>query len=105
MEIKTNRSVIRNFYSMSYDDMDDLGAYISKVKMAAVFEDTYIDSDDIAFFAPKLANWKKKITLNGKVRGTVDNLSGTGLQVQAEVTMFAGDISMSGLPDIKTDFY
>lgn len=105
MEIKTNRSVIRNFYSMSYDDMDDLGAYISKVKMAAVFEDTYIDSDDIAFFAPKLANWKKKITLNGKVRGTVDNLSGTGLQVQAgNATMFAGDISMSGLPDIKQTF-
>lgn len=105
MEIKTNRSVLRNYYSMSYDDMDDLGDYIHKVKMAAVFEDSYVDSDDIAFFAPALGSWKKKISLKGKVRGTVDDMVGTDMLVQAgNGTLLDGDISMTGLPDINQTF-
>lgn len=105
LDIRTNRSTIRNYYSMSYDDMDDLGDYIHKVKMNAVFEDSYIDSDDIAFFAPKLASWKKNISLRGKVRGTVDDITGTGMQIQAgRGSVLNGDISLTGLPDINQTF-
>jgi hypothetical protein len=105
MEIITNRSVLRNYYSMSYDDLTDMDDYIHKVKMAAVFEDSYVDSDDIAFFAPALGSWKKNIVLKGKIRGTVDDLSGREMMVQAgNGTMLDGDISMTGLPDINKTF-
>lgn len=105
MEIKTNRSTLRNFFSMSYNDMDELGDYIHKVKMAAVFEDTYVDSDDIAFFAPALKSWKKKINLAGKVRGTVDDMVGRDMLVEAgSNTLLNGDISLTGLPDIRRTF-
>lgn len=76
LDLSTNRSNLRHYFSMSYDDMSDMGDFIHKVKMAATFDESYIDSDDIAFFAPSLENtWKKQITLQGKVRGTVDDLS------------------------------
>ena len=52
MELGTNRSTLRNYFSMSYNDISDMGDFIHKVKMAAVFNDSYVDSDDIAFFAP-----------------------------------------------------
>ena len=105
MELLTNRSTIRNYFSMSYDDMSDMGQYIQKVKMAAVFEDSYVDSDDIAFFAPALGTWKKKISLRGKVRGTVDDMVGKEMLVQAgNGTLLNGDISMTGLPDIHQTF-
>lgn len=105
MEIITNRSKIRSFYSMSYNDFSDFGDYISKIKMAAIFEDSYIDSDDIAYFAPKLGSWKKKISLNGKVRGTVDDMVGKDMLVEAgSSTLFSGDISLTGLPDINRTF-
>lgn len=105
MEIRTNRSILRNYYSMSYNDMDDLGDYIRKVKMAAIFEDSYVDSDDIAFFAPALGSWKKNISLKGRVRGTVDDITGTEMVVQAgNSTLLQGDISMNGLPDINKTF-
>ncbi|MFN8291245.1 MAG: translocation/assembly module TamB domain-containing protein, partial [Chitinophagaceae bacterium] len=105
LEILTNRSTIRNFYSMSYNDFSDFGDYISRIQMAAVFDDSYIDSDDIAFFAPKLASWKKKISLKGKVRGTVDDLVGRDMLVSAgNSTLLNGDISMTGLPDINRTF-
>jgi len=105
MEIITNRSVLRNYYSMSYDDLKDMDDYIHKVKMAAVFEDSHVDSDDIAFFAPALGKWKKNIVLKGKVRGTVDDLAGREMLVQAgNGTLLDGDISMTGLPDINKTF-
>ncbi len=105
MELQTNRSIIRNYFSMSYDDMSDMGDFIHKVKMAAVLDDSYVDSDDIAFFAPSLKTWKKKITIQGKVRGTVDQLNGRDMLVQAgNSTVLNGDISLTGLPDINRTF-
>jgi hypothetical protein len=105
MELATNRSVLRNYFSMSYNDMSDMGNFIHKVKMAAVFDDSYVDSDDIAFFAPAMSSWKKKITLEGKIRGTVDDLTGRDMLVQAgSSTILNGDISMAGLPYINQTF-
>lgn len=105
MELQTNRSTLRHAYTMSYRHMDELGDYIHKVKMDADFEDTYVDSDDIAFFAPAMASWKKKIALKGRIRGTVDELVGRDLQVMAGAnTLLNGDLSLTGLPDINQTF-
>jgi len=105
MEIKTNKSIIRNSFSMSYADMSELGDFINKVRMTAGFEDSEIDSDDIAFFAPTLGNWKKKIVVSGKVRGTVDDLFGDNMSIEAgRNTLLHGDVSLTGLPDINKTF-
>ena len=66
LDLQTNNSSIRNFYRMSYDDFGDMGDYIHKVKMQANFDNSEIDSDDIAYFAPEMKTWKKKIKLKGK---------------------------------------
>ncbi|NOT52739.1 MAG: hypothetical protein HOP10_15855 [Chitinophagaceae bacterium] len=105
MELVTNRSTIRNYFSMSYNNIGEMGDFIHKVKMAAVLDDSYVDSDDIAFFAPKLETWKKKISIKGKVRGTVDDMAGSEMLVQAgNSTLLNGDISLTGLPDINRTF-
>ncbi len=105
MDLQTNRSRIRDFFQMSYNDMSDMSDFIHKVKMAAVFDDTYIDSDDIAFFAPGMKSWKKQISIEGKVRGTVSDMVGRDMIVQAgNSTMLNGDITLTGLPDINQTF-
>jgi hypothetical protein len=105
LEIITNNSTIRNYFRMSYDDMSSMNDFIHKVKMQASFENSQIDSDDIAFFAPAMKTWKKSIHLNGAVRGTVDDLVGKNLLIQAgSNTLLNGDISMTGLPDINQTF-
>ncbi len=103
--LQTNRSTLRHYFAMSYDDMSDMGDFIHKVKMTAVFDSSYIDSDDIAFFAPNLKTWKKKISLKGKVRGQVDDLIGRDMLIQAgSSTLLNGDITLTGLPDINQTF-
>ena len=105
LEIITNNSVIRNYFRMSYDHMSSMNDFIHKVKMQASFENSQIDSDDISFFAPAMKTWKKSIHLNGSARGTVDDLVGKDLIIQAgSNTLLNGDISMTGLPDINETF-
>lgn len=105
MELVTNRSTLRNSFSMSYNDMGDLGNYIHKVRMTAHFTDSEVDSDDIAFFAPSLKKWKKKFYINGRVRGTVDDIRGQAMLIRTgSGTLVDGDISLVGLPDINKTF-
>lgn len=105
LEIKTNKSTIGRSFSMHYNHINDLSDFISSVRMTADFENSEIDSDDIAFFAPALANWKKKIVVSGKIRGTVDDLFGNNMSIQAgRNTILNGDISFTGLPDINRTF-
>lgn len=105
LEIKTNNSIIRNYFSMSYRDMSDFAYYINRVRMNAVFTEAEIDSDDIAFFAPALKTWKKRIIISGNPRGTVDDLFGEDMIIQAgRNTLLNGDFSLSGLPDINQTF-
>ncbi|MDP4264144.1 MAG: hypothetical protein Q8941_16570 [Bacteroidota bacterium] len=105
LNIRTNNSTIKNFFRMSFNDFDDMGDFIRLVKMQGDFDGSEIDSDDIAYFAPFMTTWKKKITLKGNVKGTVDDMIGRGMLIQAgKNTLLNGDISLTGLPDINQTF-
>jgi hypothetical protein len=105
MDIRTNNSIIRDYFSMKYEDFNDMSDFITKIRMQARFEDAQIDSDDIAFFAPALKTWKKRITVSGFARGTVDDLFGSEMSIQAgNNTYLNGDVSLTGLPDINKTF-
>ncbi len=105
LDIQTNNSRIRNFFRMSYEDISSMNDFEHKVRMQPSFDNSEIDSDDIAFFAPGMSSWKKNIKLKGNVRGTVDDLVGNDLMIQAgNNSVLNGDISMTGLPDINQTF-
>ena len=105
LEIKTNNSVIRDYFSMKYEDFNDMNDFITKIRMQARFENAEIDSDDIGFFAPEAKTWNKKIKISGLARGTVDDLFGNEMTIQAgNNTYLSGDISLTGLPDINKTF-
>ena len=105
LDVRTNNSIVRKNFSMTYDDMDDLSDFLHKVKMEADLDDSQISSDDIAYFAPELRDWKKNISVTGKISGTVSDISGRGLIINAgNNTYLNGDVVLSGLPDIDQTF-
>ncbi|HYE54027.1 MAG TPA: hypothetical protein VD996_04260, partial [Chitinophagaceae bacterium] len=105
LDIRTNRSRLRNYFAMHYNSFDDMGDFISAVVMEGKFEGSEINSDDIAFFAPAIKDWDKIIRLQGNVKGSVDNLSSKNLVVQAgNNTLLNGDFKISGLPDMETAY-
>ena len=105
LSLKMNNSIIRDQFSMRFADFGDMNDFIHAVRMQARFDNSAIDSDDIAFFAPAMKTWKKNITLKGVIRGALDDLYGSNLVIQAgNNTLLNGDISMTGLPDINQTF-
>ena len=105
LEIKTNNSIIRDYFSMKYEDFTDMSSFITKIRMQVRFDDAEVDSDDIAFFAPAAKKWNKNIRISGLARGTVDDIFGTEMSIQAgNNTYLNGDISLTGLPDINKTF-
>ncbi|MET0243648.1 MAG: translocation/assembly module TamB domain-containing protein, partial [Flavitalea sp.] len=105
LDLRTPNSRLQNFYAMRYDSFDDMQDYVTSVRMEGNFQDAVIHSDDIAFFAPALADWDKDIRVNGKVSGRVENLIARDVMIQAgKDSYLSGSISLKGLPDIEKTY-
>jgi hypothetical protein len=105
LDLQTNRSHLQNFFAMRYETFDDMSDFETKVRMEGNFDNADVSSDDIAFFAPDLQTWQKRITITGNVKGSVDNLSAKNLKIQAGRDSYLhGNINIAGLPDIDKTF-
>lgn len=103
--ILTGESRLHNFFAMRYSSIEDMNDFETKVRMEGNFDNAMVSSNDIAYFAPALKDWNKKILILGTVKGSVDKLSGRDLVVQAgNDTYLKGDIRLDGLPDINTTY-
>jgi hypothetical protein len=98
LDIQTNRSHLQNFFAMRYATFDDMSDFTDKVRMEGDMTNAVINSDDIAYFAPELQNWKKEIRLTGKVKGTVENLVARKLVIEAgKDTYLNGNIRLNSM--------
>ena len=105
LDLLAGKSHIRNFFALRFNSFADLSNFNTKVKMEADFSDATIDSDDIGFFASDLKSWKKNISITGKIKGSVSDLAGKNLRINAGLhTELKGDIHLVGLPDIQKTF-
>ncbi|MCA0396210.1 MAG: translocation/assembly module TamB [Bacteroidetes bacterium] len=105
LDIRTNRSHLRNAFAMRYKTFDDMSDFIEKVVLDGQFTDAVIHSSDIAYFAPELANWDKVINITGKAKGTISDLKGDNVKVTAgQNTFLNGDFRLTGLPDIEKTY-
>lgn len=105
LDLRTAESHLHDYFVMHYGSFDDMGSFETKVRLEGNFNDATISSNDIAFFAPALADWKKTLNVRGRVKGTIDNLNGRNLVIEAgNDTYLKGNISMSGLPDINKTY-
>jgi TamB, inner membrane protein subunit of TAM complex len=104
--LQTPNSVLKDFFALRYTQFNhDMSEFISHVRMDGNFNDSKIHSDDIAFFAPELKDWKDAVRVTGAIRGTVDHLKGNDLKISTlKNTLFDGSFTMDGLPDINNTF-
>jgi len=106
LDIRTPYSHLSRYYSMRYDNFDDdMSDFITNVKLEGKFTKSTLHSRDIAYFAPELKKWNKLITINGDVKGTIDNLSAKNFEIESgKDTRLIGNIKMNGLPDIDSTY-
>lgn len=105
LDLQTANSHIRNFFAMRFKTLDDMSDFVTRIKMEGRFTDSEIATDDIAFFAPELKRWAMHMRLTGDIQGTVSDLQGRKVQVEAgRNTLLNGDIHLKGLPDLERTF-
>jgi hypothetical protein len=103
--LKTNRSVLQDYFAMKFDGINSMNNFIHAVTIDAHFSRSSISSDDLGFFAPAVKKWNRTISITGNAKGTVDDFAGKNLTVQiGKDTYINGDVTIVGLPDINTTY-
>lgn len=106
LDLVTNKSHITNYYAMRYNNFnDDMQNFVHDVKVEAHFENSELNSDDLAFFVPEATTWKEQFSIDGNVKGTIDNFSSKRIIIlTGSGNYLDGGISFHGLPNIDETF-
>lgn len=89
----------------TYNHWADYKLFVDSVNMGYEFNESVVDFDDIAFFAPALTGLKEKLRITGKVYGPVASLNARNLNISyGSYTSLEGDIDLDGLPNIDETF-
>ncbi len=105
LELVTSKSKLGNYYAMHYRSFNkDMGDFLHSISLEANFVNSQLNSDDLAFFAPELKEWKRVFELKGIAKGTIDNLTAKKMLIKSGNSFVDGDIALKGLPDIKNTF-
>lgn len=105
LDLITNKSHLKNYYAMRYNNFNkDMQGFIHNVTLEGRFTDSELNSDDLAYFAPELATWKRTFYFQGRAKGSLDNLSARDMKIKSGNSFVDGDISLRGLPDIEQTF-
>ena len=105
LDLILNKSRLTNYYAMHFHHFsNDMGNFLHNVKLDANFNNSEVSSDDIAFFAPALKNWKRSFKLNGVFKGTVDHFSARNMAIKSGNSSVNGNLEMIGLPNIDNTY-
>lgn len=100
MQIHRGKSILGHELKMNYNDWDELEDFVHTVEFTAQVSNSTVSMDDVAFWGPGMQDLHQMATLNGKVRGTIDNLKGREIVLEAGTeTYLEGDFSIRGLPE------
>lgn len=99
--MRTNHSVLRDYYAMHYKHFPNFIDYMDSVTMVVNMDDAQVDKRDVQFFAPQLEDFPQvTLSISGEGRGTVADLQAKNLVVKEGNATLKGDLAMRGLPDI-----
>lgn len=105
MVLRTPMSDAHGQLKLISEGWADFSDFTSNVRIRADFDSSRVDLADIAWFAKELQGIRMPLTVQGRVRGTVNELKGRGLRIGfGEASWFQGDAELSGLPQLAETF-
>ncbi len=105
LKIQTDHSDLALDFDFSYRNWSGYNEFIDSVTIQTKIEPSYLDLQDIGFFAPELLVMKDRIRISGDIKGTVSNFKAKNFRfAYGENTYFYGNVSAFGLPDVEETF-
>jgi hypothetical protein len=106
LDLVTSHSHLKDYYAMHYHSFgEDMGNFIQDIVLEGNFIDSKLSSDDLAYFSPDTKSWHSIFSVNGKVKGSVDNLVAKDIKISdGKQNYLEGSVSLRGLPNIEETF-
>jgi len=109
--LETNTSLLKDNLKLSYNSIHDMQDFVNRVTLSGRLSDSKVAVNDIVALEPKLVkdkffqhNKDRVLSIDGSFHGTVNNLSGTNLELNLDKSHLNGDIKLINItnPDIAT---
>jgi hypothetical protein len=105
LHLVTNRSDVRMDLQFEYHNLSAFGNFIDSVSIHSKILSSQLNIDDIGFFVPDMKGMDNQLKLEGEFSGKVNNLRAKDFKFEyGKKTHFDGNITLSGLPNIKETF-
>ena len=105
LELITANSSVLGDIALEQKAWADYGDFLHSIKWNGQLNRSMINLKDIGYFVPDLYNVDFPFYVEGKITGSIDNLKGRKIQINAgERSIFRGDFDISGLPDASSAF-
>jgi len=104
-QINLGESQLKGDLSLNTDSYTSYADYINDVKHSIILKNTRINLKDLNKFSQDLSFKDFPIDIDGKITGRIARLRGKNIKTNlGENSVFEGNFSMSGLPNIKETF-
>ena len=105
LKVLTDYSDISLTFAFLYPSWNAYNDFLNAVRIKADISPTYLDLEDIGFFAPDIRRMKDRFRFEGKIDGTVSNFRAKDFRIAYGTnTYFWGNIRAFGLPDVEETF-
>lgn len=105
MKIQTYNTELYADITFTAHSFEAYKNFIDEVFISADFKNSLIELADIAYFVPQMTQISNRVLLNGKVTGTVGNLSSKDFELHLNKnTYLMGEFDIRGLPEIEETF-
>ncbi|TDS12462.1 uncharacterized protein DUF490 [Sphingobacterium paludis] len=103
LTLRTSRSKIGNYLQFEYDHFASFEHFVDSVHVTATLDQAFLDSRDIAFFAPDMSKVRFLTTIQqAELWGTVADIKARSVNLKTgKQTAFQGNLRIAGLPDIE----
>jgi TamB, inner membrane protein subunit of TAM complex len=105
LKVLTDNSDISLSFAFLYPSWNAYNDFLNAITIKGNIAPSYLDLQDIGFFAPDIRRMKDRFRFEGKVDGTVSNFRAKEFRIAyGNNTYFWGNIRAFGLPDVKETF-
>ncbi|MCB9183902.1 MAG: translocation/assembly module TamB domain-containing protein [Flavobacteriales bacterium] len=105
LDLRTPASRVDGRLVLESESWRDFNDFTSTVPMRLDLEPSQLNMSDVAWFAHELQGIDFPMDVSGKVRGTISELKGRGMEIGfGQHSRFKGSAELSGLPDMDGTF-
>ncbi len=105
LKIQTDHSDLALTFDFLYKRWGAYNDFLTDVTIQAKIEPSYLDLQDIGYFAPEIKVMEDRIRLSGDIKGSVSNFKAKNFRFSfGKNTYFWGNLSAVGLPNVEETF-